>query len=166
MKDRREEITRFAWGLLLLLLFSAVDWQEARGLARSLGGAVAVQIPPIVSIGDVTVVEGHSGTRPMVFQVRLNTTSTQTVRVSYKTAADTALAHLDYVQASGLLIFTPGQVRQTITIQVIGDVLYEGDEIFYVTLVHAQNALIGDGIGQATIIDDDNGFFLPVVNRS
>ena len=164
MKGGRNEITRFVWRALLLLLLSAVNCHGAWGSAGSAGAIVAQgNIPAIVSIGDAAIVEGHSGTRPMVFHVTLKTVATQTVTVSYKTAAATALAHADYVQTSGLLTFTPGQVHKTITIHVIGDVLFEGDEIFYVTLVQAQNALIGDGIGQGTIFDDDHGRFFPVV---
>lgn len=161
MKDGRNQIACFAWSVLLLLLLLAVNRHRVWGYA----GTIVEQggIPAIVSIGDAVIVESDSGTRPLRFNVRLNTVATETVTVSYKTAAATALAHLDYEQTSGLLTFTPGQVQKIVTVQVIGDILYEGDEIFYVTLVHAQNALIGDGIGQGTIIDDDNGFFLPVV---
>jgi len=170
MKGGRNQITGFVWSFILLLLLSAVNCHGAWGsagavLAGGSAGAIVAQsdIPAIVSIGDAAIVEGHSGTRPMVFHVTLKTATTQTVTVSYKTAKDTALAHVDYVQTSGLLTFTPGQVHKTITIHVIGDVLFERDEIFYVTLIQAQNALIGDGIGQGAIFDDDYGLFLPVV---
>src|SRR5262249_35325041 len=44
---------------------------------------------------------------------------------------------------------------QTLTVQVIGDLLNEPDETFFVNLSSATNALIARGQGTATIVNDD-----------
>ena len=63
---------------------------------------------PALSIGDVTVTEGNSGTTNAVFTVTLAATSGLTVTVAYATADGTATtADGDYSAASGSLTFTP-----------------------------------------------------------
>ena len=47
---------------------------------------------PALSIGDVVVAEGNSGTTPAIFTVSLAPASTRTVTVQYATADDTATA--------------------------------------------------------------------------
>src|SRR5262245_6278828 len=56
-----------------------------------------------LSINDVSVVEGNSGTTPATFTVSLSRPSTQTVTVSYATASSTAASGLDFQSASGTL---------------------------------------------------------------
>jgi ELWxxDGT repeat protein len=111
--------------------------------------------PPTVSINDVTVVEGTSGTRAAMFTVTLSAASTQPVTVSFATANGTATARSDYKAASGTLTFAPGETTKTITILVKGDRLGEPDETFFVNLSAATNATIDDGQGLGTILDDE-----------
>ncbi|MCR4405880.1 MAG: hypothetical protein NUW24_03010, partial [Anaerolineae bacterium] len=67
---------------------------------------------PGLSINDVTVTEGNSGTTPAVFTVTLSTVTTQTVSVNYATADGSAVAPGDYSSTSGTLTFTPGQTSR------------------------------------------------------
>jgi subtilisin family serine protease len=60
---------------------------------------------PAISINDVSIAEGNSGTSNLVFTVQLSKVSTQTVTVDYSTVGSTALAGLDYAATSGTLIF-------------------------------------------------------------
>ncbi|HEX6386877.1 MAG TPA: Calx-beta domain-containing protein [Anaerolineae bacterium] len=130
----------------------------------SISGEGNQDILPIVSIQDAAgVEEGNSGTKPVTFTVTLSTASSQSVIVAYKTAPDTALAEIDFVRTSGLLTFAPGQRQKQIAISIVGDILFEEDETFYVTLIHAQNALVGDWIGRSTILNDDEGVFFPFI---
>lgn len=110
---------------------------------------------PSLSIDDVAVVEGNSGTVNAVFTVTLNAASGQTVGVNYATADGAATQPADYTSTSGTLTFTPGQTTRTITVPVIGDTVPEANESFVVNLSGATNATISDNQGQGTITNDD-----------
>ena len=110
---------------------------------------------PSLSIGDVSVVEGNTGTVNAVFTVTLNAASGQTVSVNYATADGTATQPADYVSTSGTLTFTAGQTSRTITVPVIGETVPEANETFFVNLSGATNATISDNQGQGTITNDD-----------
>ena len=86
----------------------------------------------------MTVTEGNSGTANAIFTVTLSAASGQTVTVDYATADGTAIAPADYVAAAlSTLTFNPGQISQTFTVQVNGDVLDEINETFFVNLSNA-----------------------------
>ncbi len=110
---------------------------------------------PSLSINDVTVTEGDAGSVNAVFTVSLSAASAQTVTVTYATADNTAAAPADYTTAGGTLTFAPGDTTQTIIVAVQGDTLDEPDETFLVNLSGATDAIISDGQGVGTIIDDD-----------
>ncbi len=118
-----------------------------------------VQAPlPTVSINDVTVTEGNSGTKTVDFTVTLSASSTQTVTVGYATSSAspaTATANTDYQSTSGTLTFNPGETAKPVTVTINGDTLVEPDETFFVDLSGATNAIITDGQGQGTITNDD-----------
>ena len=108
-----------------------------------------------LSINDVSVGEGNSSTRNVVFTVSLTPASAQTVTVTYATAAGTATADTDYLRAEGALAFAPGETTKTITVITKGDTLNEANETFFVDLSDPSNASIGKGRGQGTILNDD-----------
>jgi len=110
---------------------------------------------PAITINDVSVVEGNSGTKTVAFTVSLSTTSTQTITVDYSTANGTATAGSDYQATSGTLTFNPGDTSKTITVTINGDTLVEPDEMLFVNLTNATNAIISDTQGQGTITNDD-----------
>ncbi len=110
---------------------------------------------PSLSINDVRVNEGNSGTTNAVFTVTLSPASNQTVTVNFTTANGTATAPADYTAASGTLSFNPGTTTQAITVQVVGDTIQEPNETFFVNLSNAINASIADSQGVGTILDDD-----------
>ncbi len=110
---------------------------------------------PTLSINDVTVTEGNSGTVTAQFTVSLSAPSTQTVSVNYATANGTAQAGSDYVAASGSVTFSPGSVQQAINVTVNGDTVVEPNETFSVNLSAPTNATLADGQGVGTITNDD-----------
>lgn len=119
--------------------------------------------PPSISISDVTVNEGNSGTTPAVFNVTLSSASTQTISVNYETANDTASSPSDYATASGTLTFAPGQTSQPLSIQVVGDTVFESNENFFLNLSSPVNATLADSQGVGTILNDEVGYFeIPV----
>ncbi len=118
---------------------------------------------PSISIGDVTVTEGNSGTVNAVFNVTLAAASGQTVTVNYATADNSATQPGDYTSASGTLTFNPGDpLTKTIDVPVVGDTTDELNETFFVNLSAATNATISDNQGVGTITDDDGSPSLSV----
>jgi Ca2+-binding RTX toxin-like protein len=110
---------------------------------------------PTVSIGNVTVTEGDTGTDNATFNVTLSAASGKQVTVEYDTANGTATAPADYVAESGTVTFSAGDTSEPVTIAVNGDTLDEVDETYFVDLSNPTNATIADGQGQGTITDDD-----------
>jgi uncharacterized repeat protein (TIGR01451 family) len=109
-----------------------------------------------LSISDVTVVEGNSGTTNAVFAVSLSGEPTSTITVSYGTAPGTATATTDYTTTSGTLTFEPGQpTSQNVSVPVLGDTRNEPNETFTLNLSNPVGAAISDGTGLGTINNDD-----------
>ncbi len=113
--------------------------------------------PPAISIADVQVLEGDAGTTDAIFQLTTTRPIAQPVTVSFTTADDTATtANNDYQSASGVATFAPDTTTTTVTVQVVGDNVNEGDESFFVNLSGASvNATLADGQAVGTIYDDD-----------
>ncbi len=110
---------------------------------------------PQLSISDVTVTEGSSGTRNAVFTATLSAAASGVVSVAYQTADGTAQAGSDYQAASGTLEFAAGETSRTITVAVLGDTDYESDETLYVDLSQASGAELANTRGTGTIANDD-----------
>ena len=110
---------------------------------------------PALSVGNVTVTEGFTGTVNAIFNVTLTAKSKQPVSVSYNLVGVTATADVDYVSATGVVTFTTNQTLRTITVAVKGDALDEPDETFQVVMSNIVDAEMGDDTGVGTINDDD-----------
>jgi parallel beta-helix repeat protein len=117
--------------------------------------ALQVAAAPALSINDVTVTEGNTGTVAATFTVTLSPTSSGPVTVNWATANGTATQPSDYLQGSGALTFNAGESTKTVTVQVNGDTTSEPNETFFVNLSGASGASISDAQGQGTITNDD-----------
>jgi hypothetical protein len=124
--------------------------------AQGLGTIVDDDATPTLSIDDVVIVEGNSGTSNAVFTVTLSALSGRNVSVSYTTADGSAVAPGDYSSSTGSMNISAGSISGTISVPVTGDPIDEGDESFAVNLSLPVNAAILDGAGLGTIQDDDN----------
>src|SRR5207249_2306332 len=111
---------------------------------------------PSLSINNVTVTEGNSGTTNANFTVTLSAASGRTVTVNYATADVTATAPSAYVAIpTTTLTFNPAQTTKTTTVPVNGDTVDEADETFAVNLSNPTNATLSTATGTGTIVDDD-----------
>ncbi|MCU0259744.1 MAG: matrixin family metalloprotease, partial [Ilumatobacteraceae bacterium] len=110
---------------------------------------------PNVTVGDAIVVEGTGGTRTVDITVTLSAPSSTPVSVDWSTADVLAAAGSDYVAASGTLQFAAGQTSATITITIVTDATFEGDETFLIRLTGASGAVIVDNTAVVTITNDD-----------
>ena len=124
----------------LLLLATSVD--------------VAAQQPSI-SVRDVVVVEGNSGTTQATFVVALSGASSQSVSFSFATTNGTATAGSDYTAASGAASFAPGEVEKPVVVLVSGDTVDEVQETFFLDISNVQNATVSSNRGTGFIVDDD-----------
>ena len=92
-----------------------------------------------------------------VFTVSLSGPSAGTVTVDFDTTGGTATAGSDYIAGTGTLTFEPGVTSRTIVIPTIDDTIVEADETFLVNLSDPTGgAIIGDGQGEGTIVDNDS----------
>jgi predicted extracellular nuclease/Ca2+-binding RTX toxin-like protein len=111
--------------------------------------------PIQVSINDVSLVEGQSGTSILTFTVT-RTGGTGAFDVGFSTADGTATAGSDYVANSGIVSFGAGQNTATVSITINGDLTQEQTENFFVNLSSPTNdAVIIDGQGIGTITNDE-----------
>ncbi len=117
---------------------------------------------PVISISDVSNPEGDKGTtKNNLFVVSLSNATDKTATVNYATADGTVsgsaatIADNDYLSASGIITFNPGEISKTISVITNGDANLEKDEDFLVNLSNAQQAGILKGQGKGTIVNDD-----------
>jgi hypothetical protein len=118
--------------------------------------ALALPPKPKLSINDVTVPEGNTGTVAATFTVTLSFASANTVSATFKTADATATSPADYIGTTGVVSFPPGTTTATVTVQVNGDLFDEANETFLVNLTKPKNATFQDKQGVGTIVDDDS----------
>jgi serralysin len=123
--------------------------------AQGIGTITNDDTTPGLSITDVAVFEGSSGTTTANVTVTVSLPSAQAITVSFATVDQTATAGTDYTAAAGTLTFLPGIVSQTVAISVTPDTVTEGLETFAVNLHTAVNASLLDAQGVVSIADDD-----------
>jgi hypothetical protein len=128
-----------------------VLWRTGRGGYHRTG---TTELPSL-TIDDVQVTEGNSGTTSAVFTVGLSAASGQVVTVDYATADGTATAPGDYTASAGTLSFPAGTTTRTVSVPVVGDLVDEPNETFLVRLSNPAGALLSDAQATGTILDDD-----------
>jgi hypothetical protein len=111
-----------------------------------------------IQIGNVSVIEGNTGTTAANFPVTLSAPSPNPITVDFLSIDGTATtADNDYLPVSGTLVFNPGETAHDISVSVVGDTTFEPDETFTVSLSNATGGAVitNGGIGVGTIINDD-----------
>ena len=114
---------------------------------------------PSLTINDVSSAEGNSGWSPATaFTFTITRSgSLADVSVDYATGTvGTATAGTDYMAIpTTALTFAVNERIKTVTVYVNGDSSKESNETFQVVLANAVGAVIADGTGQGTIVNDD-----------
>jgi hypothetical protein len=109
------------------------------------------QHPAIVGAPSLINNPGHPSRAPRHKQGR-------NITVNFTTTDGTATAPADYTATSGTLTFSPGQTRKTVTVDVVGEKVFEGNELFWLVLSSPVNAIFGVfslSKNYATISNDD-----------
>ncbi len=130
----------------------------------------AVELQDVhVTINDVTLKEGNSGSTIFTFTLSLTKPSIQEIRVHYTLQGDTAFAGEDFVDVSGDVVFAPNQLNQTLEVLVNGDPTIEPDEQFLVNLSVPANAAFTPTLDRTqaigTILSDDTGIRITNYNK-
>src|SRR5262249_54355577 len=127
----------------------------ALGRSQGIGTILNDDALPSLSVNDVQVLEGNSGTTQAVFTVTLSAASGQSVSIHYATADGTATAPSDYQNQIGNLVSSPGQTIKPFSVTIEGDTLNEPDETFFLNLGQPTNAGLSKAQGLGTILNDD-----------
>ena len=111
---------------------------------------------PALSISDVSMNEGYSGSAKAVFTVTLSEPSAETVTVFVLVSNQSATAGSDYLDPGPQTVtFGPGETVKLVEVAVLGDAGLEEDETFLVTLSIPLHATLLDGLGVGGILNDD-----------
>jgi subtilisin family serine protease len=113
-------------------------------------------LAPTISINDVTITEGNSGTSSANFNVSLDHPSAFSISVSYATADGSATAGSDYQATSGSVTFNPLETSKNVPVIITGDSVPEVNETFFLNLSAPTNATLARAQGLGTIADDDS----------
>lgn len=127
------------------------------GVPNSATGTILNDDLPNLTINDVTANEGNAGITNFTFTVSLSAPAGPGgVTFDIATANGSATAGVDYVAQSLTGQTIPaGSSTYTFTVQVNGDALNEPSETFFVNVTNVVNAVVVDGQGVGTIVNDD-----------
>jgi large repetitive protein len=127
------------------------------GAPNSANGTILNDDVPNLTINDVTINEGNSGTTNAVFSVSLSAPAGPAgVSFDIATANGTATGGSDYVAQSLTGQSIPaGSNSYSFTVQLNGDILNEPSETLFVNVTNVVNAVVVDGQGVGTIVNDD-----------
>ena len=122
-------------------------------------GTITNDDSPLLTIANVGISEGDSGTRLMTFTVQLSQAASVPVSYNIATADGTATAGSDYVAKSLAGETIPvGSSSRTFAVTINGDMGYEGNESFTVNVTNVVGATVSDGQAIGSIVDDDNPY--------
>jgi outer membrane autotransporter protein len=127
------------------------------GAPASATGTILNDDLPNLVINDVTANEGNAGITNFTFTVSLSAPAGPGgVTFDIASANGTATAGVDYVASSLTSQTIPaGSSTYTFTVLVNGDTLNEPTETFFVNVTNVTNAIVADGQGVGTIVNDD-----------
>jgi serine protease len=112
--------------------------------------------PAVLTIADASVAEGNSGTKTLVFTVKLSKAAATAVTYNIATSNGGATAGSDYVASSLSGQSIPaGTLSKTFNVTLNGDTTYEANEGFVVSVTGVSGATVGDGTAVGTILNDD-----------
>lgn len=136
--------------------------------AQGVGTIRNDEVQPTISINDVTVLEGNTGTKEIEFTVTLSAVAGADVKFDWATVAGTAISSVsqpgDVIDFVGVSTTTEtiaaGETTKRIKVTVNSDALAEADETFSISLTNARYndslpLTIVDGTGEAKLLNDD-----------
>ena len=111
-----------------------------------------------MTIADVSVNEGNTGTTPMTFNLVLDGPANGDETVQIDTVAASAESGVDYQPITAQVVsFAAGQTSALVIVDVIGDTVDETVEEFTLAPTNQQNVNLGLNHATGRIEDDDGG---------
>lgn len=117
------------------------------------GGTTTV--PILMSINNISVLEGTGGVNFATFAVDLSSSSSTPVTVNYTTVSGSATVGSDFSQTNGTLTIAPGATTGFISVSIVTDSVDEFNETFTMVLSNASGATLNDAVGLCALTDDD-----------
>lgn len=131
---------------LLCLIFCSCDDSE--------GGSSSATFPEFTA-QNITVAEADENVL-LDIDVNLSTPAQQEIFVTYSTVSATATAGLDFKNiSSSQLIFQIGESTKTIQVEIVGDLIIESTEEFYIEFTSGINVSLATKEITVTITDTD-----------
>ncbi len=111
---------------------------------------------PSLSIANVSLIEGNSGTKNMDFKVQLSSPTTSDVQFTVNTVNGTAIGGVDFQPlVAQVVTIAAGKREATVSVPIIGDSLVESNETFSLLLSAATGVVLGNISPLGTIENDD-----------
>ena len=107
---------------------------------------------PTLAIADSTATESDG---QITFEITKSGATALDATVDWATSDGSARAGEDYANSSGSVTFAPGSTSMSITVAIMADDRYEGEENFTVTLSGSVMSTLDDASATGTITDDD-----------
>jgi len=113
-----------------------------------------------LSVNSLSLSEGNAGTTNFGFTVSMTGGVAPVGGISFtaQTADGTANAGTDYIAVNGPFTIAEGQSSTTVTVQVVGETVPEGNETFSLTISNPSGGATiasGGGTGTGTILNND-----------
>src|SRR5690606_31804993 len=138
------------------------DAQNAANGTMSVSGTITDNdLPPSLSIGNVTVTEGDTAS----VTVTLSGASSFPVTFDWTTSDGSAEEPGDYTAGSGTAVtIAAGDTSATLSVVTIDDALDEAAEAFDVLISNPSHATISDNTGVVTVNDNDGAPSISIVD--
>jgi Ca2+-binding RTX toxin-like protein len=130
------------------------DFMDGGDGTDVISGGTAV-VPVLMSINNITVVEGTGSTSFANFTVSLSSASASDITVNFTTVAGSAISPDDFARTNGTLTIPAGASSGTISVSINTDSVDEFAENFTLVLSNAVGATLNDAVGLCSITDDD-----------
>ncbi len=91
------------------------------------------------------------------FTITLSKSVAEPVQVAWNTKDGTAKAGVDYAEASGTAVFSPGETNKDVDVLVYGRAVGTEDRNFFLEMTPPPNAILGKSIGECIIYLDTAG---------
>ena len=127
-------------------------------VGASIAGAIGVvtivdnDSAPYFFVGSPSVTEGAAAN----IVVSLSGPSGKNVMFNYSTLDNTGLAGLDYMSETNSGVISAGSLTTLIPVTTYDDLIFEGTEVFQVTVTSITNAMESSAFSVVTLMDDES----------